>query len=126
MGKNIMIVDDSDAIILTVKTGLEDIDPEYNVSSVNSGEECLQSLANENKLPDLILLDLMMPGMSGWEIYDKIKENKNWSEIPIVFLTARTDHVAENAGKFLGQDYIEKPFEINDLKTRIDIIINKK
>jgi len=123
MRKNIMLVDDSIDIIYTVKNGLEDISDTYNVEAVKSGEECLQTLANKNKLPDLILLDIMMPNMSGWEVYDRIKENKKWSDIPIVFLTARTDKVAENAGRFLGQDYIEKPFEINDLKNRIDRLL---
>ncbi len=126
MKKNIMLVDDSQDIIYTVKNGLEDIDPKYNISAVTSGEECLQNLANKNNLPDLIILDIMMPKMSGWEVYDRLKENENWSKIPIVFLTARTDNVAQNAGRFLGEDYIEKPFEINELKNRIDKVIEKK
>jgi len=69
--------------------------------------------------------DLMMPGMSGWETFDMLRENKSWKDIPIVFLTARTDRVAKNAGQFLGSDYIEKPFEINDLKERIDKALKK-
>ena len=64
-----------------------------------------------------------MPDMSGWKTFDKIKENEAWRGIPIVFLTARTDRVAKNAGGFLGEDYIEKPFEITDLKLRIDRIL---
>lgn len=126
MKKNIMLVDDSTDIIYSVKNGLEDIDSNFNVSAVKSGEECLQTLSNKNELPDLILLDIMMPKMSGWELYDRLKENVKWSKIPIVFLTARTDNVAENAGRFLGEDYIEKPFEIDELKNRIDKVINKK
>jgi len=57
--------------------------------------------------------------------FDKIKENENWKNIPVVFLTARTDRVAKNAGGFLAEDYIEKPFEIDDLLQRIKIAINK-
>ena len=126
MKKNILLVDDSMDIIYTVKNGLENIDKNFSVTAVKSGDECLQILANKNELPDLILLDIMMPNMSGWEVYDRIKENKNWENIPIVFLTARTDQMARNAGSFLGEDYIEKPFELTDLKTRIDRILNKK
>ncbi len=125
MEKNIMLVDDSDDVIHSVKLGLENIDKNFNVSTVKSGMQCLQTLANNNELPDLILLDIMMPEMTGWEVYDRLKENKKWAKIPVVFLTARTDKVAENAGRFLADDYIEKPFEINDLKKRIDKIVNK-
>ena len=126
MKKNILLVDDSNDIILSVKHGLESVDSNYSITAVKSGDECLQTLANKNEMPDLLILDIMMPGMSGWELYDRLKENKSWEKIPIVFLTARTDNVAENAGRFLGQDFIEKPFEITDLKNRIDKIINNK
>ncbi|MFO8078641.1 MAG: response regulator, partial [Thermoplasmatota archaeon] len=68
----------------------------------------------------------MMPGMSGWEVFDTLKDNPSWKNIPIVFLTARTDDLAEDAGKFLGEDYIEKPFEIDELIKRVDKIIEKK
>jgi DNA-binding response OmpR family regulator len=67
----------------------------------------------------------MMPELSGWKTFDLIKGNDSWKNIPIVFLTARTDNVAKNAGGFLGEDYIEKPFEIKDLKERIDKILSR-
>lgn len=123
MTKNIMIVDDNPSVTFSVKNALETMSEDYNVLIADSGEKCLEIL--ENKKPDAILLDIMMPGMSGWETYDKLKENSSWSKIPVIFLTARTDRVAENAGKFLGEDYIEKPFEMEDLKERIEKIINK-
>ena len=125
MVKKILIVDDSHSINLTVKTGLEDLDSNCEIVCVESGEQCID-LLKKNQIPDAILLDLMMPGMSGWEVFDRIKENVNWENIPIVFLTARTDSVAVTAGRFLGEDYIEKPFEISDLKKRLDIAIRKK
>lgn len=119
MKKTVMVVDDSPDILFSVKNGLEEADEGIKVFTVKSGEECLQTLANKNMLPDAILLDIMMPGISGWETYDKLKENDKWADIPIVFLTARADNVAKNAGNFLGEDYIEKPFEIDDLKKRL-------
>ena len=64
-----------------------------------------------------------MPGMSGWKVFDKLKDNASWEKIPIIFLTARTDKIAENAGGFLGNDFIEKPFDIKDLKSRIDKVL---
>jgi len=125
MVKTIMAVDDNPDLTRTVKQGLETLDSEYTVVCVDSGENCLRWL-KENHLPDLILLDIMMPGMSGWETYEWIKENLLWRKIPIVFLTGRTDEIAEKAGRFLGDDYIEKPFDIKDLKERIDTVLNGK
>ena len=118
MAKRIMVVDDNPDVVFSVKNGLESISDEFFIQGVESGEKCLELLETEK--PDLILLDIMMPGMSGWKTFDKIKENDSWKGIPIVFLTARTDRVAKNAGAFLGEDYIEKPFEIHDLKLRIE------
>lgn len=123
MKKNIVVVDDNPGVTFSVKNALESIDENYKVLVADSGEQCLEIL--QNNTADAILLDIMMPGMSGWETYDKIKENNSWSKIPVIFLTARKDRVAENAGRFLGEDYIEKPFEMNDLKQRIEKIINK-
>ena len=118
--KKIMIVDDEPDIRYTIKDDLEDIyGDECEVISADGGEKCLEILKN-NQIPDLILLDIMMPKMSGWELYDKIKDNPSWKHVPIVFLTARTDDIAKDAGVLLGKDYIEKPFEIEDLKRRID------
>ncbi len=124
MVKNILTVDDEEHIVYTVKHGLEGMDADYSVITVNSGKECFDFL-EKNKLPDLILLDIMMPDMTGWEVLKKIKDNPAWSKIPVIFLTARTDRVAENAGSFLAEDYIEKPFEVPELKERIDKLLKK-
>ena len=124
MKKKIMMVDDEKAIIFSVKVGLEDINAGYEFIGVNSGEECFHAL-KRGEIPDLIILDIMMPEMDGWDVFDKLRENSAWSDIPIVFLTARVDDVATNAGKFLAVDYISKPFEINDLKQRIDKALEK-
>ena len=120
--KKIMVVDDEEDQLFTIKKTLEYADKEYEVITLNNGNNCLQYLKNNEK-PDLILLDIMMPEMTGWELYDKIKENDDWRNIPVVFLTARTDETAEKAGKFFGEDYIEKPFDAEDLIKRINKII---
>ena len=124
MVKKIMIVDDNPDIIFSIKSGLEVVEGNYEIIGAESGEKCLELL--ETETPDLILLDIMMPEMSGWETFDKLKGNESWGKIPVVFLTARTDRIAKNAGGFLGDDYIEKPFEITELKRRIDEITNRK
>ena len=126
MVKKVMVVDDNPDVIFSLKNGLEGLkDGDFEIVGANSGGQCLE-LLTQNHRPDVILLDIMMPEMSGWETFDKIKENEQWKDIPIVFLTARTDRVAKNAGGFLGDDYIEKPFEIIDVKERIDKILLEK
>ena len=123
MVKKVLVVDDNPDVIFSVKSGLESYDNNYKIKGVESGRKCLEFLQNEK--PDLILMDIMMPEMSGWKTFDKIKENNAWKDIPIIFLTARTDRVAKNAGGFLGEDYIEKPFEIKNLIVRIEKIFKK-
>ena len=122
--KKIIIIDDEEDQLFTIKKTLEYAKQDFEIITFNSGNNCLQYLKNQDN-PDLILLDIMMPEMTGWELYDKIKENNKWRDIPIIFLTARTDETAENAGKFFGEDYIEKPFDADDLIKRINKIINR-
>ena len=119
-----MVVDDDPGVIFTVKRGMEGPDREYEIITVSSGKECIELLEN-NQIPDLILLDIMMPEVSGWEVYKQIKENDQWKDIHVVFLTARTDRIAKEAGGFLGDDYIEKPFKVPELKERIEKILKK-
>ena len=122
--KKIMVVDDESDQTQTVKQVLECSYNIYEVICVDSGMQCLQLLKN-NQIPDLILLDVMMPGMNGWEVFAKLKENPSWRDIPVIFFTARSDKFAENAGSYLAVDYIKKPYEVEDLKKRIDKILKK-
>jgi two-component system response regulator VicR len=123
MVKKIMVVDDDPGVIYTIKHGIENLDSNYEIITVNSGKKCLELLEN-NSIPDLILLDIMMPDISGWETYNKIREKIPSEKLPIVFLTARTDRIAKDAGGFLAEDYIEKPFRVPELKERIDKILS--
>jgi CheY-like chemotaxis protein len=123
--KTILVVDDNPDVINSLKIGLEDTTLEYRILGAENGQKCLEIL-NNNIMPDIILLDIMMPQMSGWEVFDRIKKDPLLSTIPIIFLTARTDRIAKNAGNFLGDDYIEKPFDIIDLKKRIEIVFRNK
>ena len=123
--KKIMVVDDEPDVAFTVEYNLNKADNSYDISHVNNGKQCIELLENK-QIPDLILLDIMMPEMSGWEVYKKLKENPDWKKIPVVFLTARNDLVAKKAGSFLGDDYIEKPYDPTDLKKRIDKLLDGK
>jgi len=124
--KRIMVVDDNPDVLISIKEGLTTLDENIEVIPVENGEECLKLLEERRIKPDLIILDIMLPGMSGWEVYNQIKEREEWEKIPIIFLTARTDPTAREVGSFLGEDYIEKPFDARDLKARIDRILARR
>lgn len=118
MVKKIMIVDDDRGVIHTVKTGLESF-TDYEVTGAEGGLKCFEIL-KEGLIPDLILLDIMMPDMKGWEVLNRLRDNPHWKDIPIIFLTAKTDDFSKAFGGSVSEDYIEKPFKLPDLKARID------
>ncbi|MEM0492977.1 MAG: response regulator [Candidatus Thermoplasmatota archaeon] len=124
MGKKIMVVDDSQIITYTVKEGLEHLDSSYSVIEADSGKKCFE-LLEKNIIPDIILLDIMMPGMNGWQVYKQLRKNEKWKRIPVAFLTAKTDNFSRGFGKILADAYIEKPFDIKELKERIDKLLEK-
>jgi CheY-like chemotaxis protein len=123
--KKIMLVDDEKDQIFFIKTSFENLfGKEYTIVPAESGEKCFESL-NKKNIPDIILLDIMMPKMNGWEVFDRLRANPSWKNIPIIFLTARTDEFAEHAGALIAEDYIKKPIEIKELKTRIDNVLKR-
>ena len=122
--KIIFVVDDEPDVTQSVKWALEYLNPsEYDIKCVESGKQCLE-LLEDKKIPSLILLDIMMPGMSGWMLSDRLRENSSWKKIPIVFLTARRDEFAESIGRKIAKDYIKKPFDIHDLRKRIKKVLD--
>lgn len=124
--KKIMLVDDEKDQIYFIKTSFEKLfGKEYTILPVESGEKCFEILTN-HEVPDLILLDIMMPRMNGWEVFDRLRAHPIWKNIPIIFLTARTDEFAEHAGVLIADDYIKKPIEIKELKTRIDNVLKQE
>jgi CheY-like chemotaxis protein len=123
MNRKIMIVDDNPDLIYMVKKRLEKMPDAYGVIGAHSAMECFELLKN-GELPDLILLDIMMPEINGWDLFTKLKETPAWRKIPIVFLTAKTDPYSKGFGKVSAHDYVCKPFEIGELKEKIDKILN--
>lgn len=113
----VMVVDDNPDIIFAVKKGLESLNLGYEVIGAGGGQECVQ-LLNQEK-PDLILLDIMMPDMDGWDVVAKVRENDQIKEIPIIFLTAKDDVVSKGMAKLGVEDYIVKPVNIQELDKRI-------
>ena len=125
MVKTILIVDDDPGVTHTIKYGLESLNADYKVICVESGEKCLE-LLEKNQIPDLVILDIMMPGMDGWDVAARIKENSKWSEIPIVFLTAKGDEMSIGMGRLASEEYVVKPFDIIKLKERVEEILTTK
>lgn len=111
----VLIVDDTEENLdILVETLADD----YEVSVAMDGENALESV--EEEVPDIILLDIMMPGMDGYEVCRRIKANKKTKDIPVIFLTAVTDIDSKAKGFELGAvDYITKPFEILEVKARV-------
>ena len=121
MTKKIMVVDDEPDIVSVTKEVLER--GGYKVISAGSGLECLKKLDKETV--DLILLDIMMPDLGGWDVAAKIKENPKWNGIPIVFLTIKGDTMSVGMGKLSADDYIVKPFDNDALLERVDKILKE-
>jgi DNA-binding response OmpR family regulator len=122
MSKKIMVVDDEPDILTTVGQMLEMNG--YEVIRVADGKECIKKLTESTTNPDLIVLDIMMPEVSGWDVAAKIKENPKWNNIPIVFLTAKGDAMSIGMGGMASEDYIVKPFDVKDLIIRIKKILD--
>jgi DNA-binding response OmpR family regulator len=124
--KNILVVDDDADITGLVKQGLEYLYPtEYHVICVNCGKKCFEVLEKNDQIPDIILLDIKMPDMDGLEVFDYLKLNSKWKVIPVIFLSEETDRDTKRNSKSLGDDFVEKPFEIENLKLRIEKVLER-
>ena len=120
--KKILVVDDDEDILLSIKNSLENNSDEFTIQTAKDGEKCLNILNKE--IPDLILLDLLMPNMTGWQILDLIRGNLKLRDIPIFIITAVEDPEFKKSAEKLGIMYIEKPFTIDTLKGKIDSFFN--
>jgi len=119
--KKILLVDDEVDILEFLKYNLEQDNFEVLVSS--NGKDALKKIAQN---PDLIVLDIMMPEMDGFELYQQIKANKEYQDIPIIFLTAKSGETDEIKGLDLGaNDYIQKPISPKKLIARIKSNLRK-
>lgn len=117
--KHILMVDD---VATNLKCAGEVLKGSYELSMAKSGKQALKILAQTQ--PDLILLDINMPDMDGYETMAKIKENPDYEEIPVVFLTADSENESELKGFKMGaMDFIRKPFDPSIMITRIERIL---
>ena len=118
--KKILLVDDDEIILSHAKLILES---EYEVITVKSGKEALKLLL-QGLVPNLILLDIVMPNMDGWEIFNRLKNILVLQKVPIAFVTSLREEKDEMQAYELGAaDFIKKPYIREDLLNRVKAII---
>jgi len=119
----VLIADDNDDVVLLLKTYLRPLDCEILVA--DDGEEALA--VAQSRLPDLVLLDVMMPKRSGWEVCQALKSVQRTSHIAVVLVTGRGDVKDRLTGLQVGaDDYLVKPFDRNEVVKRIQALLNRK
>lgn len=120
--KNILVVDDEKNIVELIRYNLKK--EGYSVFCAYNGFEALE-LVNKNKI-DLIILDLMMSDIDGYEILKKIRQNLKTKPIPIIIISAKSDEFDKILGLELGaDDYITKPFSIRELIIRVKALLRR-
>jgi DNA-binding response OmpR family regulator len=122
---HILIVDDEPAIVDVFSLLLSQ--KGYVPIPAQSGQECISILKTRKRLPDLILLDILMSPMDGWQTLEEIKKNSSWKKIPVLMLTGKQLVPAE--AKRYGvciEDYILKPIKAQELYSAIDYVLTRK
>jgi len=113
--KTIFVVDDCN---VNLKAADDSLSSSYNVFTLACASNMFDLL--DNVMPDLILLDIMMPDIDGFEALKKLKNDKRYTEIPVIFMTGKNDAGAEALGYNMGAvDFISKPFSPSALLNRI-------
>lgn len=95
----------------------------YQVTGANGGQQGLDLIRSE--IPDLVLVDLMMPNMDGWEVYQQLKSNPETNQIPVIVITAKSQPIDRVLGLHIAKvdDYICKPFHPQELLDSIDKVL---
>ena len=115
----ILIVDDVEINRMILEEMLYE---DYKIEQAANGVEALEKLSDENSLPSLVLLDIMMPEMDGFEVLEKMRAEELTKKIPVIFITSADSTEDEAKGLSVGAiDYITKPFVNNIVKSRVEI-----
>jgi len=119
--KRVMCIEDDPGIIDLVKMIL--IRRGYQVAGATSGPEGLKLLETEK--PDIVLLDLMMPGMDGWEVYHQMQANEATKTIPVIIITAKAQNIDKVLALHIAKvdDYLTKPFTPQELIDSIEKVL---
>jgi DNA-binding response OmpR family regulator len=121
--EKILIVDDELSILVPLKFLLEKNN--FDVDLAQSGKDALEKIAQRK--PDLILLDIMLPDLDGYEIFQLIRENPGWDDIKVIYLSAKNRDVDIAKGLNLGVDaYVTKPFSNVDLIDKVRTLLAKE
>jgi DNA-binding response OmpR family regulator len=116
--ETVLVVEDESSVRQTISLILQE--EGYRVLEATNAEAALSLLQHGS--PDLILSDVMMPGMNGFAFYLRVRSNPDWSQIPFIFLTARDQKADVRFGMGLGaDDYLVKPFEPEDLLIAVQV-----
>lgn len=116
MTKSILVVDDEPNIVLSLEFLMTQAG--YEVRIARDGNAALESVVE--KIPDLILLDLMIPGRDGYDVCQTLRRSEEWARIPIIMLTAKGREVEKEKGLALGaNEYVTKPFSTAELTKRV-------
>ena len=116
MGKKILIADDEPNIVVSLEFLMKQRG--YEVRVANTGEDALAAVGEF--VPDLILLDVMMPRMSGYDLCQRVRENPAWQGIRIIMLSAKGRDIEVSKGIAVGADaYVTKPFSTKDLLAKV-------
>jgi len=120
MPKEILIVDDEPGVVVAIQFLMEK--QGHNVLVAQRGEDALELIYKYK--PDLVILDIMLPGISGWEVCEIIRLNPDYRNVKIIFLTARRTETEIAKGLSLGADaYITKPFSNDRLVARVNELL---
>ncbi|HTE18621.1 MAG TPA: response regulator [Armatimonadota bacterium] len=123
MGRRVLVVEDEPENRLFI--GLMLRTEGYDVQEAEDGPSAFSVLASDPH-PDLILLDVMMPGLNGWQVFAKLREDPRWAHIPVVMLTALAQRSDVERAVQLGVDgYLTKPFEPADLIHKIEETLSR-
>jgi CheY-like chemotaxis protein len=118
---SILLVDDSTTNIALLEAVLED--EGYQIIKALSVKDALTSI--KKKIPDLILLDLLIPKISGFDFFELIRRDEKTKDIPVIVISALSDKVSETRVLAMGAaDFIGKPVDIQYLKKKVDTILN--
>ena len=119
--QQILVVDDSPANIRLLAAALKN---KYDVTAATNGPAALE-IARSADAPDLILLDIMMPGIDGYQVCRELKSEVTTKDIPVIFVTSKSDQSDETTGLELGAvDYITKPFSLLVVQAQYGLIWN--
>lgn len=123
MSKEILCIDDDPGMIELVQLIMRK--DGYTINGASNGAEGLDAL--QQSIPDLILLDIMMPEMDGWETYKRLKNTSQFKDIPVIILTARSSTFEEVIARERAgvDDYITKPFTSTELRMRIESVLEQ-